>query len=119
MVAVGHLEEDADGPLIRGHLLDVTEFRQDAVRAEVDQAVQDCNAHRAMIEQAKGVLMQLYSVNADLAWHMLRAYSQSHRRKVRDVAQALVNAAQCDGTPSKHFRGAVHEVIDSLLAGGL
>jgi hypothetical protein len=115
VIAVGHCEADDDGPCLVGHLIDVTDFRRDAVEAEVEQAVADFQAHRATIEQAKGVLIQLYSVDADVAWQMLRAYSQSHNRKVRDLAEALVAAAAQDRSPSKEHRGAVHDVLDTIL----
>jgi hypothetical protein len=118
VIAVGHVEDrpgDPEGPLIVGHLVDVTEFRKDAVTAELDQAVQDFTAHRSRIEQAKGVLMQLYSVDADTAWQMLRAYSQDSNRRVRDLADALLAAATSDRTPAKARRGVVHDALDELF----
>jgi hypothetical protein len=115
VIAAGHLEEDHSGSLVVGHLVDVTDFRKDAVTAELDQAVADFSAHRAVIEQAKGVLMQLYSVDADTAWQLLRAYSQSHNRKVREVAAVLAEAATDDVTPSKERRGThVEDLLDRL-----
>lgn len=115
VITAGHLEEDQEGRVVVGHLVDVTDFRKDAMSAELDQAVADFAAHRAVIEQAKGVLMQLYSVDADLAWQLLRAYSQSHNRKVRDLAELLAAAAVDDRTPSKERRGThVDELLDQL-----
>lgn len=115
VIAAGHSDSDDDGACLVGHLIDVTEFRRDAVEAEVDQAVAHFNAQRAVMEQAKGILMQLYSVDADTAWQMLRAYSQDHNRKVRDVAAVLIEAATDDRSPSKEQRGVVHEVLDRLI----
>ena len=116
VIAVGHSDRDEEGTCLVGHLVDVTEFRRDAVEAEVDLAVADFNAHRAVTEQAEGVLMQLYSVDAETAWQMLRAYSQTHNRKVRELAEALLTAAANDDTPTKEQRGAVHDLLDSLVA---
>ena len=115
VIAVGHVDRDDEGPVIVGHLVDLTEFRQDAVAAELDQAVADFAAHRARIEQAKGVLMQLYSVDADTAWQMLRAYSQDRHRKVRELADLVLESAVNDRTPSKDRRGLVHDVLDGLV----
>ena len=115
VIAAGHTEHDGDGPCLVGHLIDVTEFRRDALEAEVDQAVASFAAHRAVIEQAKGVLMQLYSVDADTAWLMLRAYSQNHNHKVRELADVVCAAAASDSTPIKTQRGAVHELLDRLV----
>ena len=64
VMTAGHVEHDDDGALVvRGHLIDLTDVRADAVAQEVDSTVQDFTEHRAVIEQAKGVLTQLYSVD--------------------------------------------------------
>ena len=81
VIAVGHLDQDDEGPLLVGHLVDVTEFRRDAVKAELDQAVQDFAAHRSQIEQAKGVLMQLYSVDAQGPAQALRRWAGTRRSR--------------------------------------
>ena len=48
---------------------------------------------RAVIEQAKGVLMRDHQCDAEEAFEMLRHASQHTNRKVRDVAAAIVNDA--------------------------
>ncbi|MBD3924138.1 PAS and ANTAR domain-containing protein [Nocardioides cavernae] len=101
VLAAGHLEDEGGTPVVHGHLVDITDLRQDAVHTEVDSAVGDFVEHRAGIEQAKGVLVQLYSVDADTAWALLRAFSADTNRKVRDIARVLVDAATSDRTPSK------------------
>jgi AmiR/NasT family two-component response regulator len=47
---------------------------------------------RAMIEQAKGVLMERYALNEQNAFEMLRDHSQHNGRKLADVAEAIVNS---------------------------
>jgi AmiR/NasT family two-component response regulator len=47
-------------------------------------------ASRAVIEQAKGVLMGQRRCSADEAFDILVGLSQQANRKLRDVAQALV-----------------------------
>jgi GAF domain-containing protein len=49
---------------------------------------------RAVIEQAKGVLMAQRHVDADQAFEMLRAASQRYNRKLRDIAQGIVEGTQ-------------------------
>jgi len=49
---------------------------------------------RAVIEQAKGVLMAQRHVGPDQAFEILRAASQRSNRKVRDVATAIVASTQ-------------------------
>lgn len=112
LLAVGHVVDDSDGLLVTGHLVDLTDFRKTEVDAQVDRAVADFAEHRAVIEQAKGVLVQLYSIDSDTAWQVLRAYSANHNRKVRDLAAMLVDAAGADDTPSKERRD---DSVDALL----
>jgi GAF domain-containing protein len=45
---------------------------------------------RATIEQAKGIIMNQSRVGADRAFEMLRAASQNQNRKLRDLAEELV-----------------------------
>jgi GAF domain-containing protein len=48
---------------------------------------------RAVIEQAKGVLMASHKVDADGAFELLRQRSQHSNRKLRDVARDVVGGA--------------------------
>lgn len=47
---------------------------------------------RAVIEQAKGILMARHATRADKAFEMLREESQHSGRKLIDVADAVVNS---------------------------
>jgi GAF domain-containing protein len=49
---------------------------------------------RAVIEQAKGVLMAQQGVDAEQAFEILRAASQRSNRKLRDVAAGVVASTQ-------------------------
>jgi GAF domain-containing protein len=49
---------------------------------------------RAVIEQAKGVLMAQRHVDADQAFEILRAASQRYNRKLRDIAFGIVEGTQ-------------------------
>jgi GAF domain-containing protein len=46
---------------------------------------------RAVIEQAKGILMMQHKVSADAAFELLRGASQQSNTKLRDVAQRVVD----------------------------
>src|SRR6185312_8957998 len=56
------------------------------------QSLQGAFGRRALIEQAKGILMARHSINADRAFEMLRDHSQHNGRKLVDVAQAVVDS---------------------------
>ena len=49
---------------------------------------------RAVIEQAKGVLMAQRKVDADVAFEILREASQRYNRKLRDIAAGIVDSVQ-------------------------
>jgi AmiR/NasT family two-component response regulator len=55
-------------------------------------SLQGAFGRRAVIEQAKGILMARHSIDADKAFDMLRDHSQHNGRKVADVAQAIVES---------------------------
>ena len=56
------------------------------------QSLQGAFGRRATIEQAKGILMARHSLTADQAFEMLRNHSQTHGRKLVDVAEAIVES---------------------------
>lgn len=60
----------------------------DTVTSDVD-AVYEFSANRASIEQAKGMLMFVYGIDADEAFAVLREQSQQHNVKLRLIAQQV------------------------------
>jgi len=54
--------------------------------------LQGAFGRRAVIEQAKGILMARHSIDADRAFTMLRDHSQHNGNKVADVAAAIVES---------------------------
>ncbi|HEY6960863.1 MAG TPA: ANTAR domain-containing protein [Gaiellaceae bacterium] len=55
-------------------------------------SLQGAFGRRAVIEQAKGILMARHSIDADRAFEMLRDHSQHNGRKLADVAAAVVES---------------------------
>jgi hypothetical protein len=49
---------------------------------------------RAVIDQAKGVLMERYRLTPDLAFQLLAEASMNANRKVRDIADHLVHTGE-------------------------
>lgn len=116
VMAAGHLTHEPDGTaVVHGHLIDLTDVRRDAVAAEVDGAVHDFTDNRAVIEQAKGVLTQLYSVEPDTAFDLLRAFSMDANTRLREIAATLVAAASVDATPTKGRSPSAHDMLERLL----
>ena len=80
----------ATGPWLVGHVVDLTTLRLGATRAAANHAVSEAAKHRAVIEQAKGILMLTYRIDADTAFELLRRHSQNTNTKVHDLAAHLV-----------------------------
>jgi GAF domain-containing protein len=59
---------------------------------------------RAVIDQAKGMLMSRHGLDADQAFAVLTRFSQQENRKLRDVAADLVASSVRDGR-NRHRRG--------------
>jgi two-component system, response regulator / RNA-binding antiterminator len=55
------------------------------------QSLQGAFGRRALIEQAKGILMNRNAVDADTAFALLRSHSQRSGQKLSDIAAAIVN----------------------------
>ena len=53
-------------------------------------AVAEFAAHRAVIEQVKGILMMVYSIGASAAFDLLKWRSQEANVKLRMLAQQLL-----------------------------
>ena len=56
---------------------------------------------RAVIDQAKGILMERHRLGADAAFQALAAASMHANRKLRDVADELVTTGALPGPPPR------------------
>jgi AmiR/NasT family two-component response regulator len=63
-------------------------------------SLQGAFGRRAIIEQAKGILMARHGITAERAFEMLRDHSQHNGHKVVDVAQAIVDSHLLLAAPS-------------------
>ncbi len=83
VVVVGGAVTDPEGRIVatRGFYVDVTEaFRAD-LQQEVGDELQVIVAHRAVIEQAKGMLMAIYELDAESAFGIMTRLSQHSTSK--------------------------------------
>ena len=94
VVSVGTAELDEDGAVVAvsGYTTDVTEAVRRATSHDVQHAMEVISQSRPTIEQAKGVLMMTYAIDAEAAFALLRRYSQYENVKVRDVARSVVES---------------------------
>jgi hypothetical protein len=77
----------------------------------VEDAIADFTEHRALIEQAKGILMMTYGVSAERAFDILVWRSQETNTKLRKFASHLIE----DFTAELQVPDAIRERADHLL----
>ncbi|MGQ4597547.1 ANTAR domain-containing protein [Nocardia sp. R6R-6] len=74
----------------RGYLIDLSGALEENRQEVLDRTLPELVASRAVIEQAKGVLMVVYGINAEQAFRVLQWRSQETNVKLRTLAQRLV-----------------------------
>jgi PAS domain S-box-containing protein len=92
VVVVGAAVADPEGRIVatQGFYVDVTEAFNADLQQEVGNELQLIVAHRAVIEQAKGMLMAIYELDAESAFGIMARLSQHFNVKLHDLAAKLV-----------------------------
>ncbi|QBS43888.1 PAS and ANTAR domain-containing protein [Nocardia sp. CS682] len=94
VIVFGGTLTGADGMVIgtRGHYVDLTDTIDEQRQEMLDDTLPELFEARAVIEQAKGVLMQVYRLNAEQAFRVLQWRSQETNVKLRTLATRLIAA---------------------------
>jgi PAS domain S-box-containing protein len=92
----------------RGFYIDLSDAEDDQT---IDAAIADFAAHRALIEQAKGILMASYSISAERAFDILVWRSQETNTKLRTLAAQII----ADFTTLLPVPSSVRQRADHLL----
>lgn len=87
---VGGLKKDRIKPVLQTAIARFNYMRQ--MKSELDAAKQALT-DRKTIDRAKGILMRQRNISEDEAYNLLRKTAMGQGRKIIDVAQALVTAA--------------------------
>ncbi|AGB21149.1 response regulator with putative antiterminator output domain [Mycobacterium sp. JS623] len=116
VVVVGEVVTDDDGEVVatRGFYVDVTTSVNNQVQSGISDAMPGIVAGRAVIEQAKGMLMAAYNVDADAAFNLLRWRSQELNIKLHDIAKEVV-AKVPSLLDSESTRGPVDHFLMTLV----
>lgn len=110
VVLVGESRVDEQGARIEGFYLDLTpDFDEET--EEATRTAFESLEHRAVIEQAKGIVMVVYGIDARAAFAMLRWWSRNRNTKIRDLAQRLVDTV----AEGQHVQTDVQTSVDALL----
>ncbi len=91
-VGRGQLGDAGEVESVEGFYADLTDVRRTETQADVEVALARIAEHRAVIEQAKGVLMFATGCDADAAFDLLRRRSMTRNVKLHEVAHHLVDA---------------------------
>ena len=91
VVVVGDQLFDDAGRVVgtHGFYVDVTPSITEAHHESVTEAVAEIAEARSGIEQAKGMLMLIYRINADSAFELLKWRSQETNTKLRPLAEQI------------------------------
>jgi hypothetical protein len=95
-----------------GYFIDVTDAQREAAAREATASIRASAERRAVIEQAKGMLMVVYGIEELEAFEMLREASNRANIAVRDIAYTLVSLIS--GPEVTVF--PTREAIDAFLA---
>ncbi|WP_306630260.1 PAS and ANTAR domain-containing protein [Arthrobacter sp. B1I2] len=77
----------------RGFMVDVTQSLRIESQHAASEAIEGAFGHKAVIEQAKGIVMALQGLDAPAAFQVLAARSQHANVKLHILAEELVTAA--------------------------
>lgn len=100
-----------------GYYLDLTPEMEAENSAAADAAVAAAAATRDTIEQAKGILMLGYGLDADAAFAMLKWWSRNRNVKVREIAGRLIVVAREGHVSHPGLRRLLDALLDDLTAG--
>lgn len=110
VVVIGEKLCDDGGNVIGSHglYLDLSDVDDGGA---VEDAIADFTEHRALIEQAKGILMMTYAISADRAFDILVWRSQETNTKLRRLASQVID----DFTVELQVPSGIRERADHLL----
>jgi hypothetical protein len=122
VIVVGDCMVDDDDTVIgtTGYYVDLTSSFREQRQEVLDDTLPELYEARAVIEQAKGVVMFVYRITAEQAFGVLKWRSQETNTKLRALAaQLLVDLGAIPGSPTQmqtqfdHLLLTVHERIPS------
>lgn len=70
----------------------IARFRELRELRERVETLEETIESRKVIERAKGILMQRRSIGGEAAYELMRQWARERQRKVKDIAQAIVDA---------------------------
>jgi len=94
-----------------GYYVDLTDTFVETRQVALDEALPDLFEARAVIEQAKGILVAVYRVSPEQAFGVLRWRSQDTNTKLRSLAQQLIAEVSNLPAPSADVQSAFDHLL--------
>ena len=101
-----------------GYFVDVSDALEENRQQILDATLPELVESRAVIEQAKGVLMFVYGINAEQAFGVLQWRSQETNTKLRTLAQLLVSEILAMGGGPASLRTSFDHLLLTVHADG-
>jgi hypothetical protein len=119
VVTIGQGVTGGDGDVIelRGFFIDVTRSLQRDLSEQTREAVERSAESRAAIEQAKGALMAIYSIDEDEAFAVLTWHSQHSNTKLREVAATLTSSLDDPDLAELHPQEKLATILSGVTGG--
>ncbi|MBC9712700.1 PAS and ANTAR domain-containing protein [Streptomyces sp. TRM66268-LWL] len=112
LVGDGRLDDSGSVVTLRGFFIDVTHPVAQEVNEAAEPHIHRARASQAAIDQARGILMALYGIDADVALRLLRRHSQHTNTKLRDLSAAITDAAPtAPGAPQEGLHQRITRVL--------
>ncbi|MDT5050466.1 MAG: hypothetical protein QOG75_6370 [Mycobacterium sp.] len=112
-IVVADRMSDETGAVVAtaGHYIDLTATFVETRQVALDEALPDLFEARAVIEQAKGLLMAVYRVSPEQAFGVLRWRSQETNTKLRALAKQLIVEIATLPPPSADVQSAFDHLL--------
>jgi hypothetical protein len=112
-IVVADRVSDANGAVVgtAGYYLDLTDTFVENRQVALDAALPDLFESRAIIEQAKGILMAIYRVSPEQAFGVLRWRSQETNTKLRSLAKQVITEMSTQPAPSADVQAAFDHLL--------
>ena len=119
VLSVGHGLSDEDGTVqrVEGFMVDLTVARRTETEAEVQQALARIAENRALIDQAKGMVMLATGCDGDVAFQHLRTCSHHANLKLHEVARRLVQTVEAGGRGTDLVMDVLADLVEASRQG--
>ncbi|MGH3506536.1 MAG: PAS and ANTAR domain-containing protein [Nocardioidaceae bacterium] len=115
-VCAGVVDEQGSVAALDAFMIDLTSDVQRQEETAADQAVAAATEHRAVIEQAKGMVMLTYNLDDRAAFELLRYWSMSSNMKLHLLARRLVEAAANQSVVGEVAKVRVDRLVQQIAA---